>query len=90
MIGAGAAEFLAAVDELDLLLFNYQHDAVEVLGDGVDLLNFHIFHCHHIDENVKVLVGHVGLVLGSKVCLPAIARHLPTDIWHVYFLLSMN
>ncbi len=40
MIGAGAAEFLAAVDELDLLLFDYQHDAVGVLRDGVDLLNF--------------------------------------------------
>ncbi len=85
MIGAGAAKFLAAVDELDLFLFDYQHDAVGVLRDGIDLLNSRIFCCHCIDENVEVLVGRVGLVRGSKVCLPAIARRLPTDVWHVYF-----
>ena len=65
------------------LLFDYQLDAVRVLRDGIDLLNFWIFYCHRIDESVEVLLGRVGLVHGAKVCLPAIARHLPTDVWHV-------
>ena len=84
-IGAGAAKFLTAVDELDILLFDYQHDAVRVFGDGVDLLDFRIFCCHGDDESVKILIGRVGLIRGSNVCLPAIARRLPTDVLHVYF-----
>jgi hypothetical protein len=83
-IGAGAAKFLAAVDELDLLLFD-QHDAVGVLRDGVDLQDFQTFCSRRIDKNAKVLVGLVGLVHGSKVFLQAIARRLPTDVQHVYF-----
>jgi len=43
------------------------------------------FCCHGDDESDEILIGHVGLVCGSKVCLPAIARRLPTDVWHVYF-----
>ena len=39
-IGAGAAEFLTAVDELDFLPFDYQQDAVRVFRNGVDPLNF--------------------------------------------------
>jgi hypothetical protein len=84
-IGAGASKLLATVDELDLLLFDYQHNAVGVLRDGIDLLNFQISHGHCIDEGVAVLIGWVGLVCGSKVCLPAIAGHLSTDVWHVAF-----
>ena len=84
-IGAGATKFLTAVDELDFLLFDYRHDAGRVFRDGVDLLNFRIFCCHVDDESIKTLIGHVGLVRGSKVCLPTIARRLPTDVWHVYF-----
>ena len=30
---------------LDFLLFHYQHDAVRVFRDGVDLLDFRIFCC---------------------------------------------
>ncbi len=77
--------FFATVDELDLLLFDYQHNAVRVLRDGIDLLNFQISHGHCVNESVDVLVGCVGLVCGLKVCLPAIAGHLPTDIPHVTF-----
>ena len=73
------------MDELDFLLFNYQHDAVRVFHDGVDLLVFRIFCCHGDDESVEILIGRVGLVRGSKVCLPTFARRLPTDVWHVYF-----
>jgi hypothetical protein len=84
-IGAGATKLLATVDKLDLLLFNYQHNAVGVLHDGVDLLNFRISCGHRIDESVKVLIGRIGLVCSSKVCLPTIAGCLPTDLWHVTF-----
>ncbi len=35
-IGASATKLLATVDELDLLLFDYQHNAVGVLCDGID------------------------------------------------------
>ena len=74
VVGLGGRRlFFAAVDEFDLLLLDYQHDAVGVLCDGVDLLGFRIFRCHRIDENVEVLVGRIGLVHGSKACLPAIA-----------------
>ena len=59
--------------------------AVRVFHDGVDLLDFRIFCCHGNDESVEILIGYVGLVHGSKVCLPAIARRLPTDVQHVYF-----
>ena len=38
-IGAGAAEFLTAVDELDFLPFDYQQDAVRVFRNGVDPLD---------------------------------------------------
>ncbi len=74
------------MDELDLLLFDYQHNAVGVLCDGIDLLNFQISHGHRVNESVKVLiVGRVGLVCGSKVCLPSIAGRLTTDVQHVTF-----
>jgi hypothetical protein len=39
-IGASVTKLLATVDELDLLLFDYQHNAVGVLCDGFDLLIF--------------------------------------------------
>jgi hypothetical protein len=39
-IGAGAAKFLTAVDELDSLPFDYQQDAVRVFRNGVDPLDF--------------------------------------------------
>jgi hypothetical protein len=84
-IGAGAAKLLATVYELELLLFDYQHNAVGVLRDGVDLLNLLIFCGHRVDESVKVLIGLVILIRGSKVCLPATAGCLPTGIWHVTF-----
>ncbi len=82
---AGATKLLATVDELDLLLFDYQHNAVRVLCNGVDLLNFWIYRKHCVNKSVKVLIGHVRLVGGSKVCLPAIAGRLPTDLPHITF-----
>ena len=39
-IGADAAEFLTAVDELDSLPFDYQQDAVRVFRNGIDPLDF--------------------------------------------------
>jgi hypothetical protein len=42
-IGAGATEFLTAVDELDSLPFDYQQNAVRVFRNGVNPLDFLIF-----------------------------------------------
>ncbi len=66
-IGAGAAKFLAAVDELDLLLFD-QHDAVGFLRDGVDLQDFRIFRSHRIDKTPKLLAVLVSFMARRYSC----------------------
>ncbi len=43
-IGASATKLLATADELDLLLFDYQHNAVWVLCNGIDSKNLQPSH----------------------------------------------
>ena len=71
------------------LEFYYQHNAVRVLHDYIDLLKLR-FSVPIAYESVKVYTGRVGVVCSSKVRLPTVAECLTTDVSRQVGLLSMN